>query len=135
MRTNTAKVKENTSWIYAGHTLKILEKRKASKIEEELGLGPQYKLSLKGTEFEQRYPKSPYTFIHGKDLEVDEMTDEEREQLQDNLLDTVISEIKRDIECGDVSAIWELLSFCPIQNLIQYLPEEKWGEFDQLCTD
>lgn len=132
MRSNTAKVKENTKWIYAGHTLKILSKRKASKIEDELQLGALYKLCLKGTKFEERYPTSPYTYIHAKDLEVDEMTDEEREQLEDNLLDAVIGEIKRDIEVGDVSAIWELLSHCPAEQLIQYLPEEKWEAYKEL---
>lgn len=56
----------------------------------------------------------------------------EREQLEDDLLDTVIGEIKRDIEAGDVSAIWELLSHCPAEQLIQYLPEEKWEAYKEL---
>ena len=59
----------------------------------------------------------------------------EREQLEDNLLDTVIGEIKRDIEVGDVSAIWELLSHCPAEQLIQYLPEEKWEPYKELRAD
>lgn len=60
------------------------------------------------------------------------MTPEEKEQLEDSLIDTVIAEIKSDIEVGDVSAIWELLSKCPTEQLIQYLPEEKWEAFKQL---
>ena len=63
------------------------------------------------------------------------MTPEEKEQLEDNLIDTVIGEIKRDIEAGDVSAIWEMLSHCPTEQLIQYLPEEKWKDFQQLRAD
>jgi len=57
---------------------------------------------------------------------------ESRRQLEDDLIDTVIEEIKRDIEVGDVSAIWELLSNCPTEQLIQYLPEEKWGVYKEL---
>lgn len=62
------------------------------------------------------------------------MTTEEKEQMEDELIDTVIAEIKRDIEAGDVTAIWELLSKCPAEQLIQYLPEEKWETFKQLRT-
>jgi len=56
----------------------------------------------------------------------------EREELEDSLIDTVIEEIKRDIEVGDVTAIWELLSRCPTEQLIQYLPEEKWEAYKKL---
>lgn len=64
-----------------------------------------------------------------------ELTDEEKEQLEDNLINTVIGEIKKDIEVGDVSAIWEMLGHCPTEQLIQYLPEEKWKDFQQLRAD
>lgn len=60
------------------------------------------------------------------------MTTEEREQLQDNLVDTVIEQIKKDIEVGDVSAIFAMLTYCPAEQLIQYLPEEKWEAYKEL---
>jgi len=60
------------------------------------------------------------------------MTPEEKEQLEDELIDTVIAEIKRDIECGDVSAIHCFLTLCPIEQLVQFLPEEKWKNFSKL---
>ena len=42
---------------------------------------------------------------------------------QEELVDLVIEEIKRDIESGDLTALAELLTFCPTVNLIGYLPE------------
>ena len=39
------------------------------------------------------------------------------------LVDKVIEEIKRDIENGDVTALDELLKFVPIEYLKGYLPE------------
>jgi hypothetical protein len=48
---------------------------------------------------------------------------------EDALIDRVIEEIKADIKVSDVSAIFELLRFCPVENLIQYLPEEEWKNF------
>lgn len=53
-------------------------------------------------------------------------------ELEDELLDTVVDEIKRDLSEGDVSAIYGLLSVCSTSNLIQYLPEEKWPLFEKL---
>ena len=79
--------------------------------------------------------QSPYTFIHAKDVEVDEMTDEEREQLENDLIDAAIGRIKKDIEAGDVSAIFELLRFSPVENLIQYLPEDEQTPFKPLVHD
>lgn len=60
------------------------------------------------------------------------MTTEEREQLQDNLVDTVIEQIKKDIEAGDVSAIFAMLTYCPAEHLIQYLPEQLWEAYKKL---
>ena len=106
---------------------------------------------LKENQFYQYKDGTWYTtkerpYIQGKtrkyytDDEVEEMylvstmppDNPERLQLEDDLLDTVISEIKRDIDVGDVSAIWEMLSHCPTEQLIQYLPEEKWEVYKEL---
>jgi hypothetical protein len=48
---------------------------------------------------------------------------EETEDL-DNLIDSVIEQIKEDIKDGDLTAIDELLRFVPKENLIGYLPEK-----------
>jgi hypothetical protein len=50
----------------------------------------------------------------------------------DELVDRVIDHIKMDIEVGDLTAVDDLLKFCPIKNLIAYLPEEEWVEFSLL---
>jgi len=42
----------------------------------------------------------------------------------DKLVDSVIDQIKEDINGGDLTAIDELLRFVPKENLIGYLPEE-----------
>ena len=46
------------------------------------------------------------------------------------LIERVVEEIKRDIDNGDVTALEELLSFIPKENLIAYLPEEEWERFE-----
>ncbi len=52
------------------------------------------------------------------------------------LIDRVIEEIKSDIEYGDTTSIDELLRFIPKENLIQFLPEEEWGQFENdYCCD
>ncbi len=57
---------------------------------------------------------------------------EEREMLEENLIDTVIEEIKSDISVGDLTAIFELLKFVPVKHLISFLPEEKWETYNSL---
>ncbi len=47
----------------------------------------------------------------------------------ENLIDRVIEEISKDFAMGDLTALEELLSFIPKENLVQYLPEEEWGLF------
>ncbi len=42
----------------------------------------------------------------------------------DKLVDLVIERIKEDINCGDLTAIDELLRFVPRENLIGFLPEK-----------
>ena len=45
------------------------------------------------------------------------------------LIDRVLEQIKEDVAVGDVTAIEELLTFVPKENLIQYLPEKEWENF------
>lgn len=71
--TGTVKVKDDSSYIYKGATLKILgiymvHKEYAWESPFKPG-SVDYKLCLKGTEWESRYPKSPYTIIHENHLE------------------------------------------------------------------
>ncbi len=46
------------------------------------------------------------------------------------LIERVLEQIKADLSMGDVTAIEELLSFVPKENLIGYLPEEKWEQYE-----
>jgi hypothetical protein len=46
------------------------------------------------------------------------------------LIERVLELIKADLSMGDVTAIEELLSFVPKENLIGYLPEEEWERFE-----
>ena len=52
-----------------------------------------------------------------------------------DLIETVYKQIELDIHCGEVEAIEELLTFLPIVNLIEYLPEEDWKKFKHLRND
>ena len=49
-----------------------------------------------------------------------------------DLIETVMEQLKLDVHCGEVEAIEELLSFLPNVNLIEYLPEEDWKQFKHL---
>jgi hypothetical protein len=49
-----------------------------------------------------------------------------------DLIETVYKQIELDVHCGEVEAIEELLTFLPIENLIEYLPEEDWKPFKHL---
>lgn len=51
--------------------------------------------------------------------------------LDSPLINRVVEQIKRDIEQNDETALCELLSFVPVKNLVQYLPEEEWTKFNQ----
>jgi hypothetical protein len=51
---------------------------------------------------------------------------------KEQLIETAVRQIELDVHCGDVEAIEELLTFCPIENLIEYLPEEDWKQFKHL---
>lgn len=43
---------------------------------------------------------------------------------QEDIRSEVIAEIERNIAMDDYSAIYELLSFVPIENLVGFLPDE-----------
>lgn len=51
---------------------------------------------------------------------------------KEDLIKTVLEQIVMDVHCGDSEAIEELLTFCPIENLIGYLPESDWKKFKHL---
>lgn len=51
------------------------------------------------------------------------------ENKKQKLVDAVLERIKEDVSQGDLTAIDELLKFCPVENLIGYLPEEQWKQF------
>lgn len=40
------------------------------------------------------------------------------------LIDLVIKQIQDDVDAGDLTALEELLVYCPVDALKQYLPEE-----------
>lgn len=40
------------------------------------------------------------------------------------LIDRVLKQIQDDVDAGDLTALEELLVYCPIEALKQYLPEE-----------
>ncbi len=44
--------------------------------------------------------------------------------MEDPIIEAVIDQIKEDLQYGDVTAIYELLEFCPKKNLLGYLPED-----------
>jgi hypothetical protein len=44
--------------------------------------------------------------------------------MNEQLIDSAIEQIKKDIENGDVTAIDELLRYVPTQNLKDFLSEE-----------
>ena len=52
--------------------------------------------------------------------------------IKDTLICEVLDQVKRDIEVGDLTAIYELLETCPAAELIAFLPEEKWDKFTPL---
>lgn len=52
-----------------------------------------------------------------------------KDYLNSPLINTVVDQIKKDIENRDETAICELLSFIPKKNLINFLPEEQWSQF------
>ena len=52
------------------------------------------------------------------------------EVVEQELIDEVIEEIKKDISIGDYTVLDELLHFIPRQNLVQSLSEERWKAYE-----
>ena len=52
-----------------------------------------------------------------------------------DLIETVLEQIKVDVHCWDIEALEEMLMFMPSENLIEYLPEEDWKPFKHLRDD
>ena len=48
------------------------------------------------------------------------------------LIETVLEQIKLDVHCGEYESIEELLEMCSIESLIFYLPETYWKKFKSL---
>jgi len=46
------------------------------------------------------------------------------------LIERVLEQIKTDLSMGDLTALEELLTFVPRENLIGYLPEEEWERYE-----
>lgn len=124
----TATVKSNTTWIYAGHTLKILSKRDPSSIEQELELGASYKLCLVGTEFEKRYSNSPYTYIHANDL----IVNEDEYQPYDDFIHAVLTKMASELRNNDPAEVYVLLRNIPVKILFDYLPANRQEQFKDL---
>jgi hypothetical protein len=55
-----------------------------------------------------------------------------KESSKEDLIEAVIFHIKDDFYWGDSQAVEELLGFCPVENLIKYLPEDQWKQFKHL---
>ena len=51
------------------------------------------------------------------------------------LIDMVLEHIVCHVNDGDLTAIEELLKFCPRENLIAFLPEELWEQFESQSID
>lgn len=45
------------------------------------------------------------------------------------LIELVVETIKIDLQNGDIEPVEELLSFCPQENLLGYLPEDVAEDF------
>lgn len=73
---------------------------------------------------------------HGKVEYIDQRARRDRyaqemiiEAVQEQLYSLVVNRIKEDLQGDDITAIIELLGYCPNENLIGYLAEEDWKEF------
>ena len=53
----------------------------------------------------------------------------EQEDRKQKLADAVLEDLKESFSHGDYTVLDELLKMVPTKNLIQALPEEKWGDY------
>lgn len=63
------------------------------------------------------------TTIENGEYNVTYSQDKETSNNKQIIIDKVLEQIKEDVECGDVTAIEELLKSCPEESLTNYLPE------------
>lgn len=56
-------------------------------------------------------------------LEAIKEAQEMQKEAKQEIVDKTLEEIKKDVASGDMTAINELLMFCPAKNLQAYLPE------------
>jgi hypothetical protein len=54
---------------------------------------------------------------------------------KEKLIEKVLEQIVVDVHCGDSEALTILLEFLPVENLIDYLPEEDHKQFKHLRND
>ena len=54
---------------------------------------------------------------------------------KEDLINKVIEQIKDDFFNGDIEPIEELLKFIPVENLIGYLSEDEWKQFNHLVVE
>ena len=59
-----------------------------------------------------------------REINPSDLSEPEAEEQLEELIDDVIEEIRKDMIDGDVTALAELLKFCPAEYLIGFLPEE-----------
>lgn len=57
---------------------------------------------------------------------------ENMDERKEKLRDAVIEDLKESFAVGDYTVLDELLSFIPLPNLVQALPEEMWVKFPEL---
>jgi hypothetical protein len=50
--------------------------------------------------------------------------------MNQSLINRVIEQIKTDLAYGELEAVEELLSFIPKENLVGFLPEEEWEQYE-----
>jgi len=51
------------------------------------------------------------------------------------LIEKVVEQIRLDVDWQEFEALEELLTFTPVDNLINYLPEEDWKQFKHLLKE
>ncbi len=63
----------------------------------------------------------PYPYLCGVTL---------KQYIMSLLINRVLEQVKADLSIGDLTALDELLTFVPRENLIGYLPEEEWEKYE-----
>jgi hypothetical protein len=58
-----------------------------------------------------------------------------KKELRKQLITEVLDQIKMDLSDGIEDTILELLEFCPVKNLVAFLPEDRAEDFKDLQND